>query len=64
MTEPLCGCGAPATTEVQVGWDRHANGGAGGGVYEPVCDTCWPETADAEQVRVDRARHQTRETGD
>lgn len=37
----LCLCGREATTEVQSGWDPTANCGAGGGVYEPLCEECY-----------------------
>lgn len=42
----LCGCGAAAATELQVGWDADLNGGAGGGLYEPLCDRCHAQTPD------------------
>lgn len=47
MTALICGCGRPATTEIQCGWDHTANGGAGGGVYEPLCEGCYSETDEA-----------------
>lgn len=47
-------CGRPATAEVQVGWDRKANGGAGGGVYRPVCEECYSETDEARQHEYER----------
>ena len=39
--EGQCRCGQPATTEVQVGWFPAANGGAGGGQYDEVCERCY-----------------------
>jgi hypothetical protein len=47
MATMNCVCGRSATTEIQIGWDRTANGGAGGGVYEPLCDECYAETPEA-----------------
>ena len=43
-----CGCGKPATTEVQCGWDpgvhygpNHHLNRQGGGQYDEVCDDCY-----------------------
>lgn len=35
-----CWCGKPAVTEEQIGWIPQANGGAGGGKYEELCNDC------------------------
>jgi hypothetical protein len=44
MTTYHCGCGRAATTQLQCGWDAAANGGAGGGQYEPLCEEYYSRT--------------------
>ena len=45
----VCGCGAPATTEIQVGWVNPPDGrGPGGGQYEEVCEACFADATAAE----------------
>ena len=41
----ICGCGQPATTEIQVGWynaSRTARDSSGG-QYEEMCEECYQQ---------------------
>lgn len=44
-----CGCGAPATTEVQVGWHQGRDGRPSGGQYQEICEACYVNDGHAEE---------------
>lgn len=48
----ICGCGAPATTEVQCGWhNADHQGQPSGGQYEEICEACYSQTDEAQGHR-------------
>lgn len=48
-TKPdTCPCGQPTVTEVQIGWDADLNRGAGGGIYDVMCEGCYQQHLDRE----------------
>ncbi len=46
-TPGLCGCGQPATTEIQCGWHNGPTAHQSGGQYEEMCEACYAETGEA-----------------
>ena len=47
----VCGCGAPATTEIQVGWHNPPHGnGPSGGQYQEMCEECFAAEMSRQQV--------------